>query len=90
MVKHEYFDRKMGEFYIDKDKKVVKKVKPKLKFKNLLHTLIKNSGYLISHLRNHHIIIAKKTKSMEDAIKERKVTYSHPEFLEIRKNIIGY
>ena len=90
VIKHEFFDRKQGDFFIDKKKQVIKKHRTKMKLKNIVHTIIKNSGYLISHLRNHHILIAKKTKNLDEILKKRKVTYSHKEFLEIRKNIIGY
>ena len=60
VIKHEFFDRKQGDFFIDKKKQVIKKHRTKMKLKNIVHTIIKNSGYLISHLRNHHILIAKK------------------------------
>ena len=90
VVKHEYFDRKQGDFFIDREKKAIKKHKTKRKIKNLLHQLIKNTGFLISHLRNHHIILAKKIKNTDETIQDRKVTYSEEEWLEIRKNTIGY
>ena len=75
----------MGDFFIDKKKQVIKKTSNKNETKNIVHTIIKNSGYLISHLRNHHILIAKKTKNFDEIFKKEKVTYSHKEFLEIRK-----
>ena len=90
VIKHEYFDRKQGDFFIDREKKAIKKHKTKRKIKNLLHQLIKNTGFLISHLRNHHIILAKKIKNTDETIQDRKVTYSEEEWLEIRKNTIGY
>ncbi len=89
VVKHEYFDRKQGDFFIDQENKTIKKHKTKRKIKNLLHELIKNAGFLISHLRNHHIILAKKTKNTDDIIEDRKVTYSLEEWSKIRKNTIG-
>ena len=55
-----------------------------------MHELIKNTGFLISHLRNHHIILAKKVKNIDEVIKNRKTTHSMKEFKEIRKNTIGY
>ena len=51
-----------------------------------MYELIKNTGFLISHLRNHHIILAKKIKNIDEVIKNRKITHSKKEFLEIRKN----
>ena len=54
-----------------------------------MYELIKNTGFLISHLRNHHIILAKKVKDIDEVIKNRKITYSTKEWLEIRKNTIG-
>ena len=90
VIKHEYFDRKQGDFFIDEQNKTIKKHKTKRKIKNLLHELIKNTGFLISHLRNHHIILAKKTKNTDEILQDRKVTYSEKEWSKIRKKTIGY
>lgn len=90
VIKHEYFDRKQGDYFIDREKNSIKKHKIKKKIKNILYELIKNTGFLISHLRNHHIILAKKIKNIDEVIKNRKITHSKKEFLEIRKNTIGY
>ena len=90
IIKHEYFDRKQGDYFIDREKNSIKKHKIKKKIKNILYELIKNTGFLISHLRNHHIILAKKIKNIDEVIKNRKITHSKKEFLEIRKNTIGY
>ena len=90
VIRHEYFDRKQGDYFIDKEKNSIKKHKIKKKLKNILYELIKNTGFLISHLRNHHIILAKKIKNIDEVIKNRKITHSKKEFLEIRKNMIGY
>ena len=89
VIKHEYFDRKQGDYFIDREKNSIKKHKIKKKIKNILYELIKNTGFLISHLRNHHIILAKKIKNIDEVIKNRKITYSIEEWLEIRKNTIG-
>ena len=90
VIKHEYFDRKQGDYFIDREKNSIKKHKIKKKIENILYELIKNTGFLISHLRNHHIILAKKIKNIDEVIKNRKITHSKKEFLEIRKNTIGY
>lgn len=90
VIRHEYFDRKQGEFFIDEQTKTIKKHKTKRKIKNLLYELIKNTGFLISHLRNHHIILAKKTKSTDAIMQDRKFVYSIKEWLEIRNKTIGY
>ena len=90
VIKHEYFDRKQGDFYIDQEKKTIKKHKTKMKIKNILHELIKNTGFLISHLRNHHIILAKKTKNTNEISEYRKVTNSLEEWSKIRKDTIGF
>ena len=55
-----------------------------------MYELVKNTGFLISHLRNHHIILAKKVKNIDEVIKNRKITRSTKEWEEIRKNTIGY
>jgi len=89
VIRHEYFDRKQGDYFIDKEKNCIKKHKVKRNIKYILHTIIKNTGFLISHLRNHHIILAKKVKDIDEVIKNRKITYSTKEWLEIRKNTIG-
>ena len=90
VIRHEYFDRKQGDYFIDKEKNCIKKHKVKRNIKYILHTIIKNTGFLISHLRNHHIILAKKVKNIDEVIKNRKITHSMKEFKEIRKNTIGY
>ena len=90
VIRHEYFDRKQGDYFIDKKNNTIKKHKIKKKVKNIIYELIKNTGFLISHLRNHHIILAKKVKDIDEVIKNRKITYSTKEWLEIRKNTIGY
>ena len=89
VIRHEYFDRKQGDYFIDKEKNCIKKHKVKRNIKYILHTIIKNTGFLISHLRNHHIILAKKVKDIDEVIKNRKITHSTKEWLEIRKNTIG-
>ena len=89
VIRHEYFDRKQGDYFIDKEKNCIKKHKLKRNIKYILHTIIKNTGFLISHLRNHHIILAKKVKDIDEVIKNRKITHSTKEWLEIRKNTIG-
>ena len=90
VIKHEFFDRKQGDFYIDKEKKIIKKHKIKRKIKNIVFELIKNVGFLVPYFRNHHIILAKKIKNISDDIEERKITYTIKDWLEIRKNTIGY
>ena len=89
IIKHEYFDRKQGDFFIDKKSNTIKKHKIKKKLKNIIFELIKNTGFLIPHLRNHHILIVKKVKNTDEVIKDRSVTTSKEEWLKIRKNTIG-
>jgi len=90
VIKHEYFDRKQGYFFIDKKKNTIKKHKIEKRLKNIIYHLIKNTGFLIPHLRNHHIILAKKIKNIDEIIQAREITTSKKEWLEIRKNTIGY
>ena len=90
VVKHDFFDRKQGDFYIDDKKKIIKKHKIKKTLKNMIYEFVKNTGFLFSHLRNHHIILAKKTKNINELENERKITYSLEEWSEIRKNAIGF
>ena len=89
ILEHEYFDRKQGDYFIDEKNKSIKKHKIKKNLKNILFELIKNTGFLIPHLRNHHILIAKKIKNIEDVIKERKITTSREEWFKLRKNVLG-
>jgi len=86
VIKHEYFDRKQGYYFIDQEKKIIGQHKVKKTPKNLLHNLIKNMFFLIPHLRNHHILLAKKTKNIEEVIKNRVVTDSKEEWLNIRSS----
>ena len=90
VIRHEYFDRKQGDYFIDKEKNCIKKHKVKRNIKYILHTIIKNTGFLISHLRNHHIILAKKIKNIDEIIQKRVITTSMEEWMEIRKNTLGY
>ena len=86
VIKHEYFDRKQGDYFIDKKNNSIKKHK----IKNIIFELIKNTGFLIPHLKNHHIILAKKVKNTDEIIENRKTTDSIEEWLKIRKNALGY
>ena len=90
MIKHEYFDRKQGDYFIDKKNNTIKKHKIKKNLKNIIFELVKNTGFLIPHLRNHHILLAKKVKNIDEIIQNRSATTSKKEFLEIRKNTLGY
>jgi|TARA_B110000438_G_C15804744_1_gene646758 SAM-dependent methyltransferase len=90
IVEHEYFDRKQGDYFIDKKENTIKKHKIRKNLKNVIFQLIKNTGFLVPHLRNHHIILAKKDKNIDEIIQNRKTTTSKEEFLKIRKNILGY
>ena len=90
MIKHEYFDRKQGDYFIDKKNNTIKKHKIKKNPKNIIFELVKNTGFLIPHLRNHHILLAKKVKNIDEIIQNRSTTTSKKEFLEIRKNTLGY
>ena len=89
IVKHEYFDRKQGDFFIDKKNNSIKKHKIKKKLKNIIFELIKNTGFLLPHLRNHHILLVKKIKNADEVIKNRITTSSKEEWLKIRQNTIG-
>ena len=90
VIKHEYFNRKQGDYFVDKKNNSIKKHKIKKKLKNIIFELIKNTGFLIPHLKNHHIILAKKVENIDDIIQNRKQTESTEEFLKIRKNTLGY
>ena len=90
IIQHEYFDRKQGDYFIDKKNNTIKKHKIKNKIKNIIYELIKNTGFLIPHLRNHQILLAKKTKSFDKINQSGRTTNSREEFLEMRKNTIGF
>ena len=89
VIEHEYFDRKQGDYFIDKKNNSIKKHKIKKRLKNIIFELIKNTGFLIPHLRNHHIILAKKIKNIDELIQTRVTTNSMEEWLKIRKNTLG-
>jgi SAM-dependent methyltransferase len=90
VVKHEYFDRKQGDYFIDVKSNSIKKHKIKKRLKNMVYELIKNTGFLVQHLRNHHIILAKKIKDIDEVTKDRVITHSKKEWGKIRENTIGY
>lgn len=83
LVRHEYFNRQQGSFYI-KGNKICKKNF----FKNIadftLNCLVKFFN-IIPHFRNHHIILAKKINNYEDIIKSRFQTKSMSEWLKFRE-----
>lgn len=89
LVEHEYFNRQQAEYFIDYSKNVIKKHKWILKLKNILFEIIKNVGFLVPHLRNHQILLVKKTKSYE-SLSARKTTNDINEWLKIRNDYIGY
>jgi SAM-dependent methyltransferase len=89
IIKHEFFDRKQGDYFIDKNSNSIKKHKIKKSLKNIIFEIIKNAGFMIPHLRNHHIILAKKTKNIDDVIKNRTTTNSKDEWYKIRKDNLG-
>lgn len=90
IIQHEYFDRKQGDYFIDKKNNTIKKHKVKKKIKNIIYEVIKNTGFLIPHLRNHQILLAKKIRSFDEINQNRRTTESREEFLEMRKSTIGY
>ena len=90
LIKHEYFDRKQGDYFIDKKKNSIKKHKINKKIKNIIYELIKNTGFIIPHLKNHQIILAKKIRNISEINQNRTPTESKEEFLKIRKNTLGY
>ena len=90
IIKHEYFDRKQGDYFIDKKNNSIRKHKIKKRIKNIIYELIKNTGFMIPHLKNHHIILAKKVKNIDEITKNRVATESKEEFLKIRKSTLGY
>ena len=90
IIEHEYFDRKQGDYFIDKKTNSIKKHKIKKKLKNIIYELIKNTGFMISHLRNHHIILAKKVKNIDEVVNNRKTANSLKEWNEIRQKTINY
>ena len=89
LVKHDYFDRKQGEYFINQNSKKIKKHRIKLNFKYIIHTIIKNIGFTIPHLRNHHILLAKKIKTNEEVLINRKPV-SREVWMKMRKDTIGY
>ena len=90
LIKHEYFDRKQADFYIDKNSRDIEKYKKKKKNKNLIYNLIKKIGFMIPHLRNHQIILAKKVKNTNETLNDRKVVYTKQEWMKKRLDTIGY
>ena len=88
IIRHEYFDRQQGYYFIDRERNCIQKHKIKKTPKNLLHSLIKNTGFLVPHLKNHHIILAKKVTNNDEVIKNRQVTSSIEEWAKIRQKTL--
>jgi SAM-dependent methyltransferase len=81
LVKHEYFERKQGDFYFDANGKIFEKSR----YKGAKGIILKNVLRYVSHLRDHQILTAKKILDYEDNIKKRpKVTSSMDEWLKMR------
>lgn len=87
VLTHEYFDRMQGEYKII-DKKMKKK-KLNLNLKELISTILKKIFYTLPHLRNHQIILAKKTENI-DELERIKPTVSPQEWMNLRLKTIGY
>ena len=81
VMKHEYFERKQGDFYLDENGKIYEKSRY-LAIKGAIKKLIVRH---FPHLRDHHIVLAKKQTDHETMIKKRPgVTYSMDEWLKLR------
>jgi len=81
VVKHEYFERKQGDFYLDENGNLYGKSRY-LGIKGRIKKLIVGN---FPHLRDHHIVLAKKQTDHEVNIGKRPgVTYSMDEWLKLR------
>lgn len=90
LVEHEYFNRKQGEYFIDQENRIIKKHNLKWGLKNIIFEIIKNVGFLVPHLRNHHILLARKVKDIHAVKSIRKTTKDRSEWLRMRIETIGY
>lgn len=82
ILKHEYFERQQGDYYVDSDKAKLCKVS---RYRSLKGALKKLSTLLIPHLRDHQIILAVKTTDYKDVANTRiQATESMQEFLALR------
>ena len=85
IIKHEFFDRKQAEFKINTKKNRIIDHKIKWGLKHGVFLAAKYLAYCIPHLRNHHILLAKKVKEINEIGEIRKKTNSVEEWLKIRK-----
>ena len=90
VIKHEYFDRKQGEYKFNSTKSKIIDHKIKWGVKHGVFLAAKYLAYCVPHLRNHHILVAQKNKNLEEVGDIRKTTDSLEEWLKIRKLKIGY
>ncbi len=85
IVKHEYFDREMGTYFINKKKNKINKVYNFKKLRNFLSFLTIKITNLIPHLRSHHIILAQKKIDNSKLEKNRIKTDDKLVWFKIRK-----
>lgn len=85
IIKHEYFDREQGKYFLKNGKLIKKNTTFKQK---IFDTIIKIFNF-IPHFRNHQIIIAKKTKHILE-VNRLEPTTSKKRWLEFRMRTIGY
>lgn len=90
IIKHEYFNRKQGEYKFNSTKSKIIDHKIKWGFKHGIFLVAKYLAYYIPHLRNHHILVAQKDKNLEEVGDIRKTTDSHEKWMKLRKSKHGY
>ncbi len=85
VIDHEYFDREMGYYFINKKKQTIHKVYSFKNLRNFLSFFLIKITNLIPHFRSHHIILAQKKREYSKLKKSRLKTEDKLEWLNIRK-----
>tara|TARA_Y100000741_G_scaffold365181_1_gene360112 strand:- start:20356 stop:21300 length:945 start_codon:yes stop_codon:yes gene_type:complete len=85
VIEHEYFDREMGNYFINEKKQKINKVYSFKSIRNFLSFFIIKITNLIPHFRSHHIILAQKKREDSKLKKSRIKTDDKLEWLKIRK-----
>lgn len=83
VMKHEYFERKQGDYYLDGEGKV----REKSRYSGIKGMIVKNVVKHVPHLRDHHIILAEKVQEFDANIKMRPgPTHSLDEWIRMRSD----
>jgi hypothetical protein len=86
LIKHEYFERKQGQYYLDE--RGVCKNRYAFRYRGIRNVALKLLLRYLPHIRNHQIVIGEKVVEFRDAARTRPApTRDMNEWLRIRQSL---